>query len=167
LEEFQDGKKLSLAKVLHTDHQIWVDEIQSHGGSDMHQTPKDLEMTELGASSSQAIRKHATDKNWKLESVRVKVSHERKSSESTSGSHSKSGKVDLYTQEVELFGQLTKEQKRELFKAADTSYMHTSLTTENVIQSKFIEEPEHKPHKHESRSSNVRNDDSYRVGRKH
>jgi len=139
-----------IAHVGHTDHEFKIDETQLHGGEDQHPSPNDYIMAALGASTSITIRKHANEKNWKLERVLVSVSHDRKNHQVVPESHSNKGKVDVYNQKIELIGRhLTHEQRLELFKAADHAPIYVQLKSEHILHNHLIGEMQHQSKEHQ------------------
>jgi len=99
--------------------QFMVDEPSLRGGSDKGPAPFDMLLAAIGSSTAHTLRRYAEENRWKLEKTVVKVMHQRVHSrelESQIYTKNPDSKVDQFTREIELIGDLTHEQRVNLLK---------------------------------------------------
>src|SRR3954468_15413649 len=95
-------------------HRLVADEPVSYGGTDAGPTPYALLLAALGACTSMTVRLYAQRKGWPLESVEVRLSHDKIHAKDCEGCDTKEGKLDRIVREVILGGSLSEEQRKRL-----------------------------------------------------
>lgn len=110
-------------------HLITADEPIAAGGGGEGPSPYELLISALGACTSMTVSVYARRKQWPLESVRVRLRH------------FKEGTVDRIERELELFGQLTDEQRARLLDIANKCPVHRTLTSQIDIQTRLAAGP--------------------------
>jgi uncharacterized OsmC-like protein len=117
-------------------HRLVVDEPVELGGTDEGATPYALLLAALGACTSMTVRLHAARKGWPLESVEVRLSHEKIHAKDCATCDTKEGRLDRIECELILGGPLDVEQRRRLGEIADRCPVHRTLTSEIDIRTK-------------------------------
>ncbi|MBL6449916.1 alpha/beta fold hydrolase [Fulvivirga sp. 29W222] len=120
------------------DHPLLADEPTSVGGSNLGPTPYDLLMAGLGACTSMTLRMYADRKKWPLEEVRIHLQHSKVHQLDCEGCDDGSAKLDQVTREIELFGDLTKEQQERLMEIADKCPVHKTLHAGVQVKTSLI-----------------------------
>lgn len=116
-------------------HLLVADEPFSVGGTNTGPTPYDLLVSGLGACTSMTIRMYADRKKWPLESVAVKLRHQKVHADDCEHCETSSGKIDTIDREIELKGELSDEQRARLLEIADLCPVHKTLHSEVKINS--------------------------------
>ncbi|MCS4224339.1 OsmC family protein [Sphingobacterium sp. BIGb0165] len=111
-------------------HQIIVDEPEDLGGQDQGISPTPLLLSSLGTCKAVTVKMYADRKNWPLEEVKIRLSHEIQTSEQ---------QQTTYIQcHISFKGDLDDEQKKRLFKIAEKCPVHKILTNPIVITSNHL-----------------------------
>ncbi len=119
---------------LHSDrHQLLADEPVRYGGTDLGPSPYDLLLMALGACTSMTLRMYATKKQLPLESIEVRLRHERIHAEDCAECDDREGRVERITRSIYLDGELSPEQKQRLLEIADRCPIHRTLGGQPVI----------------------------------
>jgi putative redox protein len=85
------------------------------------------------------LRMYADRKEWPLESVVVRLKHEKIHADDCQECESKSGKIDYIEREIDLEGPLDREQRQKLLEIADRCPVHRTLHSEIVVKSTLKE----------------------------
>lgn len=122
-------------------HKLLADEPKSVGGSNLGPTPYGLLSAALGACTSMTLRMYAGRKNWPLEEVIVHLSHNKKHAADCEACEKPGTKIDTFTREIELRGNLTQEQQQRLLEIADKCPVHKTLHNEVTVET-TLHQPE-------------------------
>jgi len=118
-------------------HRMVVDEPASLGGTDAGPTPYGMLLAALGACTSMTLQMYARTKGWPLESVEVRLSHDKIHAKDCASCETKEGKLDRIEREVILGGPLTDEQRKRLGEIADRCPVHRTLASEIHVHTRM------------------------------
>ena len=118
-------------------HTIIIDEAKDVGGDGKGPDPYDLLLTALGGCTSMTIMMYARRKEWPLESVQVKLNHEKIHATECEECVTEEGKLDQITKTIYLKGDLTQEQRERILEIADRCPVNKTLTTECRVLGKL------------------------------
>jgi putative redox protein len=114
-------------EVLANGHPLVADEPIAVGGTNAGPTPYELLSSALGACTSITLRMYADRKGWPLESVDVRLTHEKIHCEDCGDPDRPSSRIDHFTREIGLEGQLDETQRGRLLEIADRCPVHRTL----------------------------------------
>ncbi|QXD15560.1 bifunctional alpha/beta hydrolase/OsmC family protein [Rhodocaloribacter litoris] len=122
-------------EILANGHALLADEPRTVGGTNAGPTPYDLLVAALGACTAMTLRMYADRKDWPLESVTVRLLHRKVHARDCDcgAGETSTGKIDLVEREVELAGDLTREQRGRLVEIANRCPVHRTLTEGQVV----------------------------------
>jgi len=129
------GKQGYQTEIIANGHHLLADEPIAAGGANTGPTPYDYLVAALGACTSMTIRMYADRKQWPLDSVVVRLKHEKIHAADCEGCETKVGKIDYIEREIELNGALGKEQRQRLLEIADKCPVHRTLHSEINVKS--------------------------------
>jgi putative redox protein len=119
-------------------HTIAADEPLDAGGEDTGPNPYELLLASLGACTSMTLALYAKRKEWKLEGVEVRLSHERIHAADCAECDVKEGFLDQVEKEIVLAGELSEEQVRRLGEIAErcpvNRTLHQTVRTKQTIR---------------------------------
>jgi putative redox protein len=118
-------------------HHLLADEPEDHGGGDVGPNPYELLLASLGACTGMTLRMYADRKQWPLERVRVRLSHEKIHAEDCRDCETKEGKVDRIKRLLVLEGDLSDQQRQRLVEIADRCPVSRTLTSETLIDTRL------------------------------
>jgi len=108
-------------------HHLTADEPVAVGGTNTGPTPYDYLVSGLGACTSITLRMYADRKSWPLESVIVKLKHEKVHNTDCESCETQNTKIDQIEREIELIGPLDENQRERLLQIADKCPVHKTL----------------------------------------
>lgn len=115
-------------------HRLTADEPEDFGGNDFGPSPYGLVASGLAACTAMTLRMYAERKKWDLREITVHVSHARSHIEDCQNCDSANGKIDKFTRELELVGELDDDQRRRLLEIADKCPVHKTLESNARIE---------------------------------
>ncbi|MEM8742349.1 MAG: OsmC family protein, partial [Pseudomonadota bacterium] len=87
----------------------------------------------LGACTAMTVRMYARRKGWPLAGVSVDIRHDRIHAEDCAACETQEGKIDRFTREITLQGDLSEDQRARLREIADRCPVHRTLESEILI----------------------------------
>lgn len=115
-------------------HALVADEPRDVGGTDSGPSPYGYLCAALGACTAITLRMYADRKQWPLEGVRVRLTHDKIHASDCAECETKQGKIDRFTRSIELQGALSAEQHQRLLEIADKCPVHRTLESEVRIE---------------------------------
>ena len=115
-------------------HVAVADEPTNFGGTDAGPTPYDYLLGALGACTAMTVRMYADRKGWPLESVTVRLAHDRIHAEDCESCETKKGRIDRVQHEIELTGSLDDAQREKLLEIAEKCPVRRTLTSEVLVE---------------------------------
>lgn len=126
--------------VRYGNHAFIADEPATVGGDDNGPDPYALLSASLGACTSMTIRMYARHKQWPLESVSVRLRHEKMHASDCDTCEQKTGKLDHIHRDIELVGpRLTDDQRQRMLAIADKCPVHKTLHSEVHVTTALVE----------------------------
>ena len=119
------GKENYRTVVVSDSHNFVVDEPIAAGGKDLGANPGELLSAALASCSTATVKMYADRKGWKVDEVLIEVDFVR---------NLKLNKT-TFTKNIQIKGDLTKEQMEKLYEIAGKCPVHRILTGEIEIQS--------------------------------
>lgn len=119
-------------------HHLRGDEPATFGGTDTGPTPYDLLLAALGTCKSMTAAMYARRKQWPLESVTVRLHHDKIHAKDCEECETREGKIDRIACELTFAGNLSDEQRAQLLSIADRCPVHRTLTAEIHIASRLV-----------------------------
>ena len=108
-------------------HALVADEPVSAGGAESGPTPYDYLLAALGSCTTITLRMYADRKGWPLESVTVRLSHQKVHAGDCAECETKDGRIDRIGLDIELEGPLDKPQRQRLLEIAERCPVHRTL----------------------------------------
>lgn len=120
------------------DHYLVADEPKSFGGHNFGPTPYEFVSAGLSACTAMTIQMYARRKNWEVKNVEVHTSYDKKHAQDCATCDDKVSKIDTFTREIKLEGNLDESQKQKLLEIADKCPVHKTLQTQTQILTQEI-----------------------------
>lgn len=115
-------------------HTLVADEPKNLGGTDAGPNPYDYLVSALGACTAMTLRMYADRKGWPLESVTVRLEHQKIYARDCESCETENGKLDRIGPDIELEGDLEEGQREKLLEIAEKCPVHQTLTSEIAIE---------------------------------
>jgi len=131
------GKSELVTDILADGHRLVADEPISAGGTNLGPAPYDYLMAGLGACTAMTLRLYADRKDWPLDSVTVRLNHQKIDAADCETCETKEGRLDQIERQIELAGALDDQQKDRLLQIANRCPVHRTLKSEIVIKTEL------------------------------
>ncbi len=115
-------------------HTLVADEPKDLGGTDAGPDPYDYLVSALGACTAMTLRMYADRKGWPLESVTVRLEHQKIHARDCENCETENGKLDHIGLDIELEGDLEEGQREKLLEIAEKCPVHRTLVSEIAIE---------------------------------
>ncbi len=115
-----------------------ADEPTDLGGTGTGPTPYDYLLVALGSCTAITVRMYADRKGWPLESVRVRLEHQRVHAKDCEECETESGRIDNIDLQLNLKGPLDDEQRERLREMADRCPVHRTLESEVLMKTRTV-----------------------------
>ncbi len=116
-----------------------ADEPAAVGGTNTGPTPYDYLVAGLGACTAMTLRMYADHKKWPLETVEVRLNHDKVHAEDCGQCETKAGKIDVIQRELLLTGALDAAQRQRLLEIANRCPVHRTLEGEVKVRTSLQE----------------------------
>ncbi len=118
----------SFTQVVETATHRWLaDEPAKVGGDDRGPSPYDLLLAALGTCTSMTLQMYARRKQIPLDSVSVKLRHERVHAQDCEECENESGRLDVLRREITIGGELEDSVRARMLEIADRCPVHRTL----------------------------------------
>lgn len=115
------------------EHTLIADEPESVGGTNEGPGPYSYLAAALGSCTTMTLRMYADRKQWPLDGVVVKVSHDRIHAKDCEACETQEGRVDRLERVITLEGDLDEDQRKRLLEIATKCPVHRTLESEISI----------------------------------
>lgn len=136
------GQTLYRTDILANGHHLVADEPRSVGGGNLGPTPYDLLVSGLGACTCMTLRMYADRKKWPVESISVNLKHQKIHADECQSCETQSGKLDQIDLEIDIKGELDKDQKKRMLEIAQKCPVHRTLHSEMMTNTRLKESDE-------------------------
>ena len=121
-------------EVVAGEHALVADEPASVGGTNLGPSPYELLSAALATCTTMTLKMYAGFKKLDLESVTVRVTHDKVHAEDCADCDSKDGKIDEFRRELSLEGDLDEAQRQRMLEIADRCPVHKTLHGEVKVR---------------------------------
>ena len=133
------GKTGFRTEIIANGHSLVADEPIPAGGANSGPTPYDLLVSALGACTGMTIRMYADRKGLPLDSIIVRLRHEKIHAEDCQDCEDPRSKIDFIEREIELNGDLDQPARQKILQIANRCPVHKTLESRSRIASKLKE----------------------------
>jgi uncharacterized OsmC-like protein/alpha/beta superfamily hydrolase len=133
------GKTGFRTEIIANGHRLVADEPIPVGGANSGATPYDLLVSALGACTGMTIRMYADRKKLSLDSIIVRLRHEKIHAEDCLDCEDQGSKIDSIEREIELQGDLDRPTRHRILEIANRCPVHRTLESRSRIVSKLKE----------------------------
>lgn len=120
------------------DHHLVADEPTDFGGNNFGPSPYEFLSAGLAACTAMTIQMYAKRKKWNVDNVTVHINYSKDHAVDCEACNDDSAKIDTFTREIALSGNLSEEQKTKLLNIADKCPVHKTLHSETQVITKLI-----------------------------
>ncbi|MGA3115625.1 MAG: alpha/beta fold hydrolase [Syntrophobacteraceae bacterium] len=133
------GKTGFRTEIIANGHSLIADEPIPVGGANSGPTPYDLLVSALGACTGMTVRMYADRKKLPLDSIIVRLRHEKIHAEDCQDCEDPKSKIDFIQREIELKGDLDLPTRQRLLEIANRCPVHRTLESGSRIASTLKE----------------------------
>jgi putative redox protein len=119
-------------------HALVADEPVEAGGADLGPNPYELLLAALGTCTAMTLRLYADRRQWPLDSVEVRLRHERVHAADCQDCDTQDRTVDRVTKEVALHGDLDSAQRQRLLEISERCPVQRTLQRGIVIEQRAV-----------------------------
>lgn len=123
--------------VLAAGHAMIADEPTSLGGTGLGPSPYDLLGAALATCTTMTLKMYASRKGLDLQSITVRVKHDKIHAKDCSDCETTVGKIDEFQRSIAFEGRLTEEQTTRLLQIADMCPVHRTLHGEVKVRTRL------------------------------
>ncbi|AMV70515.1 bifunctional alpha/beta hydrolase/OsmC family protein [Desulfuromonas carbonis] len=120
-------------------HALVADEPEAFGGTNQGPSPYDYLQVALGACTGMTVQMYAARKKWPLESVVVRLRHEKIHAQDCADCDDPAHRIDHLERELEIHGALNQEQRERLLEISEKCPVHRTLHGEVKISTRLRE----------------------------
>jgi uncharacterized OsmC-like protein/esterase/lipase len=120
-------------------HYMLADEPKAVGGNDFGPNPYDLVSAGLSACTAITVQMYVRRKGWDLKNIEVHTSYSKKHAFDCEHCDEDSAKIDTFSREIKLEGELDEKQIQRILQIADRCPVHRTLHGETQIDTKLID----------------------------
>ncbi len=120
------------------DHHFIADEPVEFGGNNFGPSPYEFLSAGLAACTVMTIQMYAKRKKWEVENVTCHINYLKDHAVDCGHCEEDSAKIDTFSREIKLTGNLSEEQKKKLLEIADKCPVHKTLHTKTQVITKLI-----------------------------
>lgn len=135
---YLDTQEKFTTQIKADQHRLIADEPKSFGGNDFGPSPYQLLSSSLAACTVMTLRMYANHKKWDLQEVFCHVKHEKTHLEDCEDCENPKAKIDKFTRELEVIGDLDEAQRKRLLEIADKCPVHRTLEGKSHIETSLI-----------------------------
>ncbi|MRH99993.1 alpha/beta fold hydrolase [Kriegella sp. EG-1] len=119
-------------------HHMIADEPESFGGNDYGPSPYELVSAGLSACTAMTVQMYAKRKEWDLQNIEVHTSYSKSHAQDCEDCESDSAKIDTFSRDIKLIGNLNEKQKSRILQIADKCPVHKTLHSETQVITNLI-----------------------------
>jgi uncharacterized OsmC-like protein len=124
-------------EVMANGYTLVADEPIRMGGTNSGPAPYDHLLAALGSCTAMTLRIYADRKKWPLESVALRLQHQKVYRRDCEECETKDRKIDRIGLELELRGPLEESQRRRLLEIAERCPVHRTLESEVLVETRL------------------------------
>jgi len=118
-------------------HALVADDPVSFGGTNLGPSPYDYLQAALGACTGMTVQMYAGRKKWPLESVVVRLRHEKTHAQDCADCENPAHRIDHFERELEILGELSQEQRQRLLEISEKCPVHRTLHQQVKISTRL------------------------------
>ncbi len=119
-------------------HYMMADEPEHVGGNDFGPNPYEFVSAGLAACTAMTIQMYVRRKQWDLKNVEVHINYGKDYARDCEDCEQDSAKIDTFTREIKLEGDLDEKQIARILQIADKCPVHKTLHTETQVITKLV-----------------------------